>query len=84
MGQILLDDLKQQQAQLDQLIAGWQVAEVDQQLQALGQQLQDLFYQAALTAVEAIEHEAHEQQVDVKKFSTTLLAAIVNNNLNEH
>jgi hypothetical protein len=50
---------------------------VDQQLQALGQQLQDLFYQAALTAVEAIEHEAHEQQVDVKKFSTTLLAAIV-------
>ncbi|WP_277561050.1 PP2C family serine/threonine-protein phosphatase [Acinetobacter beijerinckii] len=77
MGQILLDDLKQRQAHLDQLIAGWQVAEVDQQLQALGQQLQDLFYQAALTAVEAIEHEAHEQQVDVKKFSTTLLAAIV-------
>jgi serine/threonine protein phosphatase PrpC len=77
MGQILLDDLKQRQAHLDQLIAGWQVAEVDQQLQALGQQLQDLFYQAALTAVEAIEHEAHQQQVDVKKFSTTLLAAIV-------
>ncbi|MDF2417226.1 protein phosphatase 2C domain-containing protein [Acinetobacter beijerinckii] len=77
MGQILLDDLKQRREQLDQLIAGWQVAEVDQQLQALGQQLQDLFYQAALSAVEAIEHEAHEQQVDVKKFSTTLLAAIV-------
>ena len=77
MGQILLDDLKQRQAHLDQLIAGWQVAEVDQQLQALGQQLQDLFYQAALSAVEAIEYEAHQQQVDVKKFSTTLLAAIV-------
>ena len=77
MGQILLDDLKQRRAHLDQLIAGWQIEEVDQQLQALGQQLQDLFYQAALTAVEAIEHEAHQQQVDVKKFSTTLLAAIV-------
>lgn len=77
MGQVLHDDLKQRRAQLDQLIAGWQIEEVDQQLQALGQQLQDLFYQAALTAVELIEHEAHEQQVDVKKFSTTLLAAIV-------
>ncbi|MEG0745176.1 MAG: PP2C family serine/threonine-protein phosphatase, partial [Acinetobacter sp.] len=77
MGQVLHDHLKQQREQLDQLIVRWQVGEVDQQLQALGQQLQDLFYQAALSAVEAIEYEAHQQQVDVKKFSTTLLAAIV-------
>lgn len=84
MGQVLHDHLKQQREQLDQLIVSWQVREVDQQLQALGQQLQDLFYQAALSAVEAIEYEAHQQQVDVKKFSTTLLVAIVKQQPNVH
>lgn len=77
----VLDYLNSQQHDLNAQLEQWQVGQADatsqQVASRLGQQFQDVFYQAAQCAVNAIEAEATQQQCPTKAFATTLLATVV-------
>lgn len=82
----VLDYLHIHQQDLNAQLEQWQIGQADARSQQvasrLGQQFQDVFYQAAQRAVDAIAAEATQQQCAVKAFATTLLATVVKQNNN--